>query len=103
MEIDWAADGQAALDRLLGEPQPYSLVILDANLPRKAAHTILEELQAAGRSASAPVVVLSSMVTAQRKQNLLALGVHSVLRKPVDLAEYDQLALDLNAIMTART
>lgn len=104
VQIDWAADGQTALDRLLDgsqQAEPYSLVILDANLPRKAAHTILEELQAAGRSAGAPVVVLSSMVTGQRKQNLLALGVHSVMKKPLDLAEYDQLALDLSAIMNA--
>lgn len=104
VQIDWATDGQAALDLLLTGQQnelPYCLVILDANLPRKAAHTILEELQAAGRTAGAPVVVLSSMLTGQRKETLLELGVHSVLKKPLDLAEYDQLALDLNAIMSA--
>ncbi|BDC49575.1 hypothetical protein F183_A18910 [Bryobacterales bacterium F-183] len=101
VHIDWAPDGQAALDRLLAQTETYNLVILDANLPRKAAHMILEELHAAGRTAGAPVVVLSSMVTGQRKQNLLDLGVRAVLKKPLDLSEYDQLALDLNAIMSA--
>ena len=80
---DWAADGEAARDRIAGG-QP-DLVLLDISLPKRSGIAVLEELRASGNHV--PVMVLSARQDEFDKVAALRLGADDYVTKPFALAE----------------
>ena len=84
-----ARDGEEAL-QLLTEQTGFDLVIIDHRLPLKSGLEVLHDLRSAGKFPLCPVVVLTSR-TGKEKEAMEALGVHSVLEKPISLDGYREI------------
>src|SRR5690606_39229967 len=87
-----ADDGVTALEKIIADKERFDLLLLDFYLPKKNAQEVSAQLRDAGLTKHGPIVVLSSHVSAAQRRDLLASGVHDVLRKPDDLNGYAELA-----------
>lgn len=99
--IDVARDGQQALDYLFKTnayagregPDLPAVVLLDISLPRLSGLEVLERLRADRRTASLPVVMLTSSDEPRDRARSYALGCNSFVQKPVEFAAHaDTLA-----------
>jgi DNA-binding response OmpR family regulator len=85
-------DGAQALERLLGKnaiSRP-ALVLLDLKLPKVDGLEILRRIRADERTATVPVVILTS---SKEEQDLISgykLGANSYIRKPVDFNQFTE-------------
>lgn len=79
-EVSWAPDGRAALSVLASEP--WSLVLLDWQLPRLDGQAVLAQLRADERTGRVPVIVISA--SARDGESLP--GASAVLAKPFSVA-----------------
>lgn len=100
-----AKDGLEALDYLARDGVLPCLILLDLNLPKLSGHQILERIRAAPRTATIPVVILTSSVEDADLARSYALGANSFVRKAVDFAEFREIArilgrywLDINVL-----
>ena len=82
-DVDTAADGEAALDRLF--ENPYDLVVLDIMLPKTDGLTVLKEMRAAG--IRTPVLMLTAKGAVEDKVKGLDYGADDYLAKPFAMAE----------------
>jgi CheY-like chemotaxis protein len=91
-----ARDGEEALDWLLGRgpfrhrlggAQPR-LVLLELRLPKLDAVEILRTLRASPRTATVPVVVLSSSAEPREVAQCYQAGANSCIRKPIDFRDF---------------
>jgi len=83
-EIDLAADGELALQRVLGERRIYDALILDVMLPGKNGFRVAAELRRAGEFV--PILMLTAR---SRPEDVLAgfeSGADDYLPKPFELA-----------------
>jgi CheY-like chemotaxis protein len=94
--IGHARDGEEALDYLLGRgafrhrlggPLPR-LVLLELKLPRIDGVEVLRTLRASPRTATVPVVVLTSSADPREVAQCYQAGANSCVRKPVDFHEF---------------
>ena len=89
-------DGVEALDYLLargehrGRPPEHDpqLVLLDLKLPKVGGLEVLRALRSQERTATLPVVVLTSSQEERDVVESYRLGANSYVRKPVDFAEF---------------
>lgn len=82
-DVDTAADGEAALDKLFDNP--YDLVVLDIMLPKTDGLTVLKEMRAAG--IRTPVIMLTAKGAVEDKVKGLDYGADDYLAKPFAMAE----------------
>ena len=82
-DVDTAADGDAALDKLF--ENPYDLVVLDIMLPKTDGLTVLKEMRAAGMRT--PVLMLTAKGAVEDKVKRLDYGADDYLAKPFAMAE----------------
>lgn len=102
-ELVWVMDGDAAVEALSrGTPDGArlpNLVVLDHYLPLKNSLEILEALPPREEQANYPIVVLSSHVSGDDRENLVSAGVRSVFEKPADLDGFGELGRALLALL----
>ena len=79
-EVDMAADGLLALERLA--EQPPDLVVTDLDMPNMGGRELLRELQE--RNRELPVIVLTSAVELTSAVDAMRGGAADYLTKPVD-------------------
>jgi two-component system response regulator len=93
--IGVAGDGEEALDYLLargafrhrlGAPLPR-LVLLGLKLPRLDAVDVLRALRANARTATVPIVVLTSAAEPRELSQCYQAGANSCIRTPIDFRE----------------
>jgi len=84
IEVDGAADGQQALDRLqaLG-PDHYRLVFMDLQMPMLDGHTATVRLRGDARFDRLPVVALTANAMREEHQRCLDEGFDDHLSKPL--------------------
>jgi two-component system response regulator len=91
-EVIVARDGQEALNYFFsksGEDKPLpAVVLLDLKLPKVNGLEVLQRLRADERTASQPVVILTSSREEQDIINGYRLGANSYIRKPVDFSHF---------------
>jgi DNA-binding response OmpR family regulator len=76
--------GEAALERLLGQPHAFALVVLDVMLPGKDGFEVVAELRAAKQFV--PVLMLTARGRPEDVLNGFAAGADDYLPKPTELA-----------------
>jgi two-component system response regulator QseB len=81
--VDWVTDGVSASEA--AEVEPFDLMVLDLNLPKRSGIEVLKTLR--DRGSKMPVLILTARDTlAERVQGLDA-GADDYLTKPFDLEE----------------
>ena len=91
--MDHVTDGEQLLAYLLHHgpyvdaPTP-DLIVLDLSMPRKNGWMVIHELSVMPQLRAIPLVVFTGVLTPTIGQQLAALGVARVVRKPVDLDAY---------------
>ena len=83
-EASIAADGERALNLLLGERQPADVVILDVMLPGKDGFAVASELRAAGHFV--PILMLTALGSAEDVLRGFESGADDYLPKPFELS-----------------
>jgi two-component system response regulator len=94
--VGHARDGEEALDYLLGRnafrhrlggPLPR-LVLLALKLPKLDGVEVLRTLRASPRTATVPVVVLTSSAEPREVAQCYQAGANSCVRKPIEFREF---------------
>jgi len=89
---DVANDGEEALTLLAArEPDYYSLVLMDLQMPRLDGYETAKRLRIDSRYADLPIVAMTAHVTPEDRQRCLALGMRGHIGKPIDPAELSHL------------
>jgi two-component system response regulator len=95
-ELVVASDGEQALDYLIptdgGDGLHPALVLLDVNLPRIDGLEVLRRVRANPRTATLPVVVLTTSNEERDIVRSYRLGANSFIRKPVAFSEFVEAA-----------
>jgi len=94
-EVDLAADGIAALERLA--ELPPDIVVSDLDMPRMGGMQLLEELRKSDRDL--PVVVATSAAEVGSAVRAMRAGATDYLTKPID---FDELVLALTRALEQR-
>lgn len=96
--IEWAHDGQAALDYLFREgtyaerePGNPKLVVLDINMPGLNGLQVLDRIRLHPMTKHVPVVLFSTSETAADIRLGYERGANSYLNKPLDPKDYVEL------------
>lgn len=84
-EVVVAADGEAAL-AMLAE-RPFSLVILDGNLPRLRGAEVVRRMRSHPATAKIPAIMVSGSADAANRVEGMQAGANDYLVKPVDVEE----------------
>lgn len=84
-DVDFACDGQEALDIIKEDAKRFDLIMLDIFMPRKNGFEVLGELKADESTEDIPVIVLTADKSAELKA--LTLGAADFITKPFDLPE----------------
>lgn len=79
--VDVAEDGERAW--ALANQLAYDLVVTDLEMPRLGGFELIARLRGLPRTASLPVVVVSSRVNTEVKRRAAELGVKGVIAKPL--------------------
>ena len=79
-EVEYAEDGEAALDTIKKDKYKLSLVILDLHMPKLDGYSLLEILHSDAELRRIPVIVLTSEKEAEVKS--LKLGAADFITKP---------------------
>jgi two-component system response regulator len=95
-QLEVIEDGEQALRRLLGPPDPGrpapDLILLDLKLPKIDGHQVLERLRADARTRRLPVIILTSSIEQMDLSRSYDLGANSYIRKPVEFDAFVEAA-----------
>jgi CheY-like chemotaxis protein len=87
--LAFARDGEEALAACWSAPRP-DLVLLDIKMPRKDGFEVLAALRADSRTASLPVVMLTSSENGGDVARAKALGADDYVTKPLDAKTFGE-------------
>ena len=87
-EIEYAEDGEKALDTIKSEKYKLSLIILDLHMPKLDGYSLLEILHSDPELRRIPVIVLTAEKEAEVKS--LQLGAADFITKPYEVPEVVQ-------------
>ena len=82
--VELAADGETALDRLLGKKEIFDLIVLDVMLPGKDGFTVASELRS--HQNYIPILMLTARGRPEDVLKGFAAGADDYLPKPFELA-----------------
>jgi chemotaxis family two-component system response regulator Rcp1 len=102
VELEIAPDGERALEfirDLRANPRQLQpcVILLDLHLPKFSGLEVLRRLREEPVLRNVEVVVTTNLASPEEEKQLQALQAHSRL-KPTNLAQYEELALELIAI-----
>jgi len=84
MESDTSNDGRNGLDLI--ERNKYDAVILDISMPEFTGIDVVNALNESGKIKENKIIILSASITTDKDlSELKEKGVHSVLKKPVEI------------------
>jgi DNA-binding response OmpR family regulator len=101
-DVDEMCDADEAESYLIQKKDQRMLptfVLLDFFLPKASAVETMQRWLAKGLADDVRVVVLSSVMTEGRREQLLSLGAFDVLEKPTDLDAFMKLGLQLKDLV----
>ncbi len=93
-ELSSEQDGESALARMAGDPEPFDVVITDSNMPGVSGMELVRQLRA--QSFSGKIMVLSAHLSTEVRTAYEAMGVDALIEKPFSVkalrAKLDQVA-----------
>jgi two-component system, OmpR family, response regulator ResD len=85
LEIDEAADGREALDKIFNKK--YDLIILDLMLPKVDGYEVLSQVRKDDRMTDIPVIIISALTTDKDILKGFKGGANYYIPKPFDAKE----------------
>ncbi len=83
-EVTVSNDGKNGLTMIL--EKKFNMVLLDLSMPEFTGYDVVDELEKSGKLKEEKIVIFTaSTASDQDIEKLIERGVHSCLRKPVDL------------------
>ncbi len=89
-----AVNGEKALE--IAKERPIDLLVTDLNMPCMDGKTLLKHIKASPKLTTLPVLVISSASNEAVKEELLKLGAHAVVNKPVSPASVAEIIQGLD-------
>ncbi|MFC3034182.1 response regulator [Pseudoalteromonas fenneropenaei] len=80
-QVAVVASGEQALTRLAQTPTSFAVVLLDLHLPNMSGREVLAAIRA--KDATLPVIAVTAAAQAGTKEELMALGCHALVSKPI--------------------
>jgi len=90
-DVETAANGSEAIEKLRSQGSAYDVVVLDLRMPELSGDEVLERIQDEELQVP-PVIVLSAYLDSSGDLKCKYLGAACVLRKPYDPSHLDQVA-----------
>ena len=92
--VDWLADSEKALNRILLYRDEYDLIILDLMLPGIDGATITESVRK--ENVTVPIIILTARNETEHKVDLLNKGADDYVVKPFS---FDELVARINSVL----
>lgn len=92
--VDWLADSQKALNRILMYRKEYDLILLDLMLPGMDGAEITEKVRQA--DVTTPIIILTARNETEHKVDLLNKGADDYIVKPFS---FDELLARINSVL----
>jgi len=89
-EVDVAENGKVALEKLMQNPEQYSLLITDIEMPEMDGFTLIAEVRKNPQFANLPILVQTSLAGEDVKKKVMELGANAY-----------QVKLDREKVLTA--
>lgn len=83
-EVDMAADGEEALEKLRAYEDETAAILLDLQMPRKDGFSVIIEMRRRGWIHKIPVLVISGEYATEVENQCFELGVSDFIRKPFE-------------------
>jgi signal transduction histidine kinase/DNA-binding response OmpR family regulator len=84
IEVDVAASGQTALDRLAGRAHSYQLILMDLQMPGMDGYATTRHIRSDNRFDRIPIVAMTANAMSDVRQRCLDEGMQDYLSKPID-------------------
>jgi PAS domain S-box-containing protein len=87
-QVEVAANGRIAVDRLLKGPvpPPFDLVLMDLQMPELDGMGATAQIRADARFDSLPIIAMTAHATLEERERCLAAGMQDHIAKPIDPA-----------------
>lgn len=96
--VDWLADSEKALNRILLYRKEYDLIILDLMLPGIDGATITESVRK--QNVTTPIIILTARNETEHKVDLLNKGADDYIVKPFS---FEELLARINSVLRRPT
>ncbi len=96
--VDWLADSEKALNRILLYRKEYDLIILDLMLPGIDGATITESVRK--ENVTTPIIILTARNETEHKVDLLNKGADDYIVKPFS---FEELLARINSVLRRPT
>ncbi len=88
IEIDWAKDGEEAIELIMDKNVNPDLIILDIKMPRMNGFDVLKILKSNQRTRHIPIVILSTSADKNDITLAYSLYANSYITKPIEITEF---------------
>ncbi len=88
IEIDWAKDGEEAVELIMEDNINPDLIILDIKMPRMNGFDVLKILKTNQRTKHIPIVILSTSADKTDITLAYSLYANSYVTKPIEITEF---------------
>lgn len=88
IEIDWAKDGEEAVELIMDNTINPDLIILDIKMPRMNGFDVLKVLKTNQKTKHIPIVILSTSTNKNDIIQAYSLYANSYVTKPIEITEF---------------
>ena len=100
ISVDWAADGQQALDKFMAKGHLYDLILMDIQMPRMDGLKATSKIRTSAHADAAvvPVVAMSAYAFTEDIEKSRQAGMDEYITKPINIVELCKLLNHLIAL-----
>jgi CheY-like chemotaxis protein len=87
LEIEWAVNGQQAVDMFVADPSRYDIIFMDLQMPEMDGFEATRQIRALDvpTAATVPIIAMTANVFREDVDKSLEVGMNGHLGKPLDL------------------
>ncbi len=88
LKIQWAKDGEEAVEFIIKRGLKPDLILLDIKMPRMNGFEVLKVLKGNKKTKYIPIVILSTSANKKDVSRAYSLGTNCYITKPVEIADF---------------